>query len=183
MAKIEMPQIEDLRKKLQYNPETGFLYWNPRAPSDFAGDDPETRCRQWNTRFAGKRALSTEGKNGYLFGTFNGKPITAHRIIWAMVHGHWPTLTDHINGDRHDNRIENLRDVSYEANSRNMRLQHRNVSGVHGVQLNKRNGRWVVRVGSAYGYRWVGEFTDLEEAKAARIKAQQEMGYHPNHGK
>lgn len=183
MAKIEMPQIDDLRKKLEYDADTGFLFWRERSPADFADADPVTRCRQWNTRFAGKRALATIGKNGYLFGTFYGKPFTAHRIILAMVNGYWPRVTDHINGDRLDNRFVNLRDVSDLENVKNRRLQKRNVSGAHGVQKDKRNGRWVVRVGAEYSYKWIGQFADLEDAKAARLKAQEEMGFHPNHGK
>ena len=186
MAKHPLPDIADLRNCLDYQPETGGLIWRPRPATDFAPtarESTEMRCRQWNTRCANKRAFSTSGKNGYLFGTFRGRPLTAHRVAWAITHGYWPTIVDHINGDRHDNRISNLREVDDTASNRNLRLQKRNISGVHGVQWDAGTQRWVARIGRNGKAVRLGAFVDLEDAKAARRNAEAEFGYHANHGR
>ena len=45
--------------------------------------------------------------------------IALHHMVWVLVHGRFPTLIDHINGDKTDNRLENLREVSYSENNKN----------------------------------------------------------------
>lgn len=58
--------------------------------------------------------------DGYIRVIFNYKPYYAHRIVWLLVHGEWPTeIIDHINRNRNDNRIENLRDTNRVVNGLN----------------------------------------------------------------
>ena len=91
-------------------------------------------------RKTGRRPTDKRMANGYLIMSFsfNGKRhITKlHRIVWTLCHDQLPTLTiDHINGDRLDNRIENLREVSLSENRLNMLLpwEPNKYTGVAGV--------------------------------------------------
>lgn len=80
-------------------------------------------------------------KNGYTYiSTPLGKKFLAHRLAWLLYYGDWPTGNiDHINRDRSDNRIENLRDVSQSVNL----LNHgKPFSGIY-----KKRKSWVVKVG------------------------------------
>ena len=62
-------------------------------------------------------------KNGYLYTCVGPKAdrsdLALHQIVWILYYGKWPTLIDHINGDKTDNRLENLREVSYSENNKN----------------------------------------------------------------
>ena len=123
MPQKELPPVELLRKLLTYDPETGIFVWNPRGPSDFigsAGHGAAWKAANWNAQRAGKRAFSLRA-DGYLAAHFLGAMYRAHRIAWAMHYGEEPSgKIDHINGDRTDNRIVNLRVVSDTGNARNM---------------------------------------------------------------
>ncbi len=170
-----------LQEFLSYCPETGDLTWRPRAPHWFAD---EIQFKAWNAKYADKPAFFSVADSGYKVGQINHKPYKAHRIIWAIVHGEWPTgLIDHINGDRSDNRIENLRVVSPTGNMRNMRLPSRNKSGVIGVWWNKRIGKWTSQIRTDGGRVHVGDFSEKDDAIAARKAASERYGYHDNHGR
>jgi hypothetical protein len=98
---------------------TGELRWKPRPVELFAD---ERACKMWNTRFAGKRALTTISFYGYPHGALFNRGTLAHRVIWALAHGRWPEgQIDHINGNRADNRLCNLREVKPSDNQRNMK--------------------------------------------------------------
>ena len=91
-------------------------------------------------RKTGRSPTDKRMTNGYLIMSFSfkGKIHTTklQRIVWALCHDRMPMLTvDHINGDRLDNRIENLREVSLSENRMNMLLpwkpnQKTNVAGI-----------------------------------------------------
>lgn len=73
----------------------------------------------------------------------------AHRLAWLYVHGKWPDgQIDHINCIRHDNRIENLRDVSQNINMQNKRGAHKNnACGLLGVRKRKADGMYYACIG------------------------------------
>lgn len=174
---LELPSQEKLKLMFDYRPESGELIWKARTPDmfpDTAGRTKEHACAQWNSRWAGKPALS-KAWNGYRGGSLNYKYVSAHRVIWKLVHGVDAEVIDHINGVRDDNRLENLRSVSYTENARNRRLGKNNTSGVLGVHFSKRTGKWAVNIG-------LGSFETKEEAIAARNSAQALLGFHKNHG-
>jgi hypothetical protein len=175
MAKRELPTPEELRNLLRYEPETGKLYWLER-PLEMFSD--EWLGKSWNTRFAGREALTADNGHGYPFGTVNYNRLKAHRVIWAMVHGEWPKgEIDHINGQRDDNRLVNLRCVTRAENARNRARMKRNTSGRTGVYWQGRCGKWVASINGTY----LGIFERFEDAVAARERAEIEHGYHPNH--
>jgi len=163
---------------LRYEAETGKLFWLQR-PRIFFKSDRE--WRRWNTRYAGKEAFSPNTQ-GYLDGMIFRTMYRAHHVAWALHYGEWPELQiDHINGDRADNRIVNLREVTRSENCRNTRLRSNNTSGVMGVS--RHGKRWRAYIHADGRIVHLGVFATVEEAKAARKAAEAEHGYHANHGR
>ena len=188
MAKSELPSPELLRKLVEYNPETGLLKWLARPTDMFANSalvGEKGNAASWNSKHAGKPAFATETAQGYFAGELFKVQYPAHRIAYAIHHGAWPKgEIDHINGDRADNRITNLRDVSRSENQRNAAMQHNNKSGVCGVHWKERDRRWIAQITDGKGgKRFLGGFVNFQDAVAARMEAQAEMNFHPNHGR
>lgn len=170
----------DLRRLLIHDPVTGVLIWRERGPEMFGdgGYSAERRASLWNARFAGREAGSN--CNGYRRIHITPHDIMAHRVAWAMAYDRWPEgEIDHINGVRTDNRIVNLRDVSRMVNGRNMARSRRNKSGVTGVFWDARRSRGTAVIRKKY----LGAFTSIDEAIAARRTAERDLGFHENHGK
>ena len=177
-----------LRELVTYDPETGKLTWLARGPEHFAGNwnkTAEQMAKSWNTRFADTPALDAVGVYDCRAGRLCGKTAYAHRVAFALYHGHWPKeQIDHINGDRSDNRIANLRDVSHKINHRNRKRPINNSSGHMGVNLHKRIGRWQAYVNVDGKRRHLGYFDTAELAAAARSRALAATpGFHQNHGR
>lgn len=168
------------RQLLRYEPETGKLFWLPRPLALFS----DTRSfRTWNSRFADAEAFINQAANGYRQGTLSGVVCLAHRVAWAIHHGAWPNgQIDHINGERDDNRMSNLRDVSRSINQRNRTRNPRNSSGANGVYLDRRRGLWVAEINIDGGRAYLGSFLDIDDARAARCKAERLHGYTLRHG-
>lgn len=181
MAKSQLPKIEDLRKFLRYEAETGHLFWLPRSRSEFKSDGDHAG---WNKKYAGRRALNCVKSYGYLHGTFLGRNLRAHRAAWAIHYGVWPVgVIDHVNGCVTDNRIENLRDVSDQENTMNCRRSSDNRSGVTGVSWHKRDLKWQAQIQVGGNFQHLGQFSRLEDAVNARKRAERDLGFHPNHGR
>lgn len=118
--------------------------------------------------------------HGYTKVGHGGKIYNAHHVVWEMFFGPVPygAEIDHINGNRSENRIENLRAVSKKENARNRKRPSNNTSGEIGVKVRK-NGAFSVVVGG----KWIGTFRDFSEAQNARRSASIDAGYHANHGR
>lgn len=171
MAKSELPSPSDLRKLLTYNPATGELLWLPR------GDN------WWDSRYANKPAFAADDGRGYRTGTLSKRKLFAHRVIWAVVYGEWPAGdVDHINGDRSDNRLANLRAVSHVQNTRNQRQRVNNTSGISGVTWDKSKNKWQAQISVGGRLIHLGRFDNIEDAAQARRAAQRKYGFHENHG-
>ena len=96
----------------------------------------------------------------------------AHRLIWLMYHGQWPPQEiDHINGDRADNRIVNLRLATASQNRANSKVYKTNRCGFKGVARTP-YGRWVARI-HFEKTKYLGTFDTPEEAHAAYVRAAQ----------
>ena len=166
--------------------ETGKLAWLPRTPDMFATGKQvaEHSCNAWNTRYAGKEAFTAVNGSGYLCGAILGRTYRAHRIIWLLHSGEWPSADlDHINGRREDNRIINLRAVSRTENLKNQRLSTKNTSGVLGVCWHKSREKWAARINVSGRKMHIGYFESFDAAVAARKAANIEYGFHENHGR
>ena len=169
---------ETLRKFFDYNPNTGVLTHRPRSADCFSAD---RFARAWNARFAGKPAGSLGGK-GYFQVVVDGRVMQAHRVAWAIATGKDPAEIDHINGDKSDNRLSNLRDVSHQENGRNLKRSRNNSSGVTGVGWNHLFGKWQARITVGGRSKSLGYFNCLASAANARKRAEEIYGFHPNHG-
>ena len=78
----------ELNRVLRYEPDTGKLFWLPREPETFA---TQRAAASWNAYYPGREALTNIIPGGYRTGTVLRRSFRAHRVIWAMVHGEWPS--------------------------------------------------------------------------------------------
>jgi len=148
MSEATTLPIADLRRLVRYEAETGLLF------------SAET----------GIRVLARMNSNGYFCGEISGRKLLAHRAAWAIVHGSWPTVIDHINRVKTDNRLCNLREASWSQNALNS-VRGSGRSPFRGVAYLPSKDRWVARFQDAY----LGCFaTEMEAAIAydatARIR-------------
>ena len=120
--------------------------------------------------------------NGYKSVMVDGKNWRIHRLVFLMHNGYLPSTLDHINGDRSDNRIENLREATASQNAHNQKMRPDNKTGVKGVSWNKDRGKWVVRVNHLKKnyQRYVDNF-ELAELIAVEMRNKYH-GSFANHG-
>lgn len=172
MANTDLPSIDYLRQRLRYDPESGKLYWR-----EFKG-----AALRWRSRWANKEA-GTTSRYGYRIVNVDNVFLRVHRVAWAIVHGAWPTKDiDHIDHDRENNRIKNLRSVDREDNCRNSSLSKRNTSGFSGVTWCKRTQKWQAQIAPNRRNIFLGRFSAKNDAIAARKAAEVKYGFHANHG-
>jgi hypothetical protein len=120
--------------------------------------------------------------NGYMSITIKSVKYLEHRIVYYMVHGECPEYLDHIDGDKTNNRVENLRPSTSSQNKCNTSVRANNTSGVKGVSWSKVKRKWTARV-ALHGKIKCGYFDDKEVA-AEFVKSLREQchGYYANHG-
>jgi hypothetical protein len=119
---------------------------------------------------------SLDKSNGYLCLCVCGVQLYAHRLAWFLTHGDWPTQTiDHINRDKTDNRLQNLRDVSYADNNVNMGPRSHNTSGLEGVSWHAKARKWMAQIRRSGRYYYLGLFESTEDAKDLRDLVAEEF--------
>lgn len=185
-AVVERPRktVAELAAILDYDRESGRLTWSPRGPEEFTCVENErTRvASRWNKLRAGKEAGHVVDA-GYRVVCIEGKTYQSHRIAVALTIGQWPDgEVDHINHDRTDNSLRNLRVVTSAENSRNRSLPRHSTSGAIGVHFHRPSGKWHARIWAGDKRIHIGSFERREDAEAARICASAENGFHANHG-
>lgn len=174
---MTMP-VSQLPLLLRYEPETGRLFWQERTPDLFADGKRSAAhaCAQWNSCHAGKEAFLKRLPNGYLVGSIFNVKYPAHRVIWALVYGKLPeNVIDHINGDKADNRLANLRAATVSQNGMNRGLPANNSSGCKGVSWDRACQKWQAKIGIHGKTIYLGNFDHLEAAKAAYAAASREV--------
>lgn len=151
----------------QLNYIDGKLYW-----------------KEWKLGRRKNLEAGTVNKKGYRSICFPcKKQAYAHRLIWEIHFGEIPDGmdVDHINHDRDDNRIENLRLVTRQGNLRNKGVVTSN-TGVMGVYWNDKTKRFTANITVNRKAKHLGTFTDLMSAAKARKEAEEFHGFHENHG-
>lgn len=153
---------ENLKSRLEYDPASGNFTWK------FNSEMTPT----WNARFAGKPA-GTLNREGYIQIKLYRLGYRAHRLAWLYIYGAWPLEeVDHINGNKIDNRISNLRQASRHENARNRGLQSNNKTGYVGVRKPRGCRRYTATIGINGQQKRLGLFDTAEEAaEAYRIAA------------
>lgn len=156
-----------LQELVRYEPETGKMFWKERDAKYF---NTPTTAFLWNAKNAGQEIAANAPAFGYRGFTVFTETFLAHRAAWAIHYGEFPSKAiDHINGQRHDNRICNLREAGSVVNGRNTVLPINNTSGHIGVRKTK-SGRFSAHILKQY----LGTYDTFEEAVEARKAAQSE---------
>lgn len=144
---------EEIEKHLRFNPRNGCFYWKGRQGHMQEGD------------VAGR----TDSK-GHRQITINRRAYLAHRLAWTVTHGEWPDHhIDHKNGDRSDNRPQNLRACTRSQNNANARIREDSTVGLKGVTTH--GSRFRAQISKDGKKTLLGVFTTKEEAHAAYVAA------------
>ena len=119
----------------------------------------------WNSRYGNKIGFKYLSTSGYYWSSLDGVNLPAHRVIWALHNGAWPDgQIDHINGDKSDNRIENLRVVTTSQNGMNRGKPSDNTSGYKGVVWDKSRSKWKATIGFRGKVHNIGRYDTKEDA-------------------
>lgn len=140
--------------------------------------DSDTGCVTYRVRRGRIRAGTPAGSlkvTGYVEVHVDGHMVRRARLAWALMHGRWPEhVIDHINHNRSDDRITNLRDVTHTENQRNQSgVRRNNTSGCVGVSFHKKKRRYAATIYVNGKSVFLGEFRDLESAIAARKRGKE----------
>jgi hypothetical protein len=166
MAEINFSLSQDLLHEL-FEYRDGNLLWKHKTRN---GIEPGTKA-------------GTLNHHGYVHIRINKKTYQAHRLIFLMHHGYLPEMLDHIDCDRSNNKIENLRPTNNTQNQQNQKLSLRNKTGVKGVCFDKFRGKYLAQIRVNRTICKVGHFMSLDEASKA-IKEARSLNHKEfaNHG-
>ena len=118
---------------------------------------------------------SVSGK-GYLACMLDGKHYLVHRLIYLYVHGYMPKFIDHINGNKKDNSVENLRNVTRSGNQQNMRIAYSSSqSNLLGAFYSKKQKKWFSSICTNGKKSYLGSFDCPEKAHQAYLKAKRDL--------
>ncbi|AHM86581.1 HNH endonuclease [Klebsiella pneumoniae] len=160
MSKSEKSITQELlRTLLEYDPQTGIFRWKIKASS---------------SAHPGDIAGCIDGQ-GYRVIRIYGKNRKAHRLAWLYVYGDEPEVIDHIDRNRSNNAIENLRAVTFSQNSANRAAKSKNKSGFTGVYWNELGKKWQASIVANGRTHYVGLFATAQEAAKARTEYARQL--------
>lgn len=141
----------DLHEVLLYDKDTGVFVWSKKRRGIKTGV-----------------VLGCDNGFGYLRITVFGKSYYAHRLAWFYEHGEWPDQIDHINGNKNDNRICNLRSVNNLQNAQNkVKEQKNSKSQILGVSWHKKAKKWQAHICIYKERKYLGLFDNINDAEEA----------------
>lgn len=151
-----MMEISEIKEWLRYDAETGKLIWLKVSGKGRIG-----------------AAAGTPHAKGYISIGIGRNHFLAHRLAWALHFNEWPSKQiDHINGDKADNRIANLRLATNAENHANRGAQRNSTSGVKGVYWFKPQRKWKAQIQVNGKAIVIGYFVEKSDAIAARLEAE-----------
>lgn len=151
-----------LREALAYNPDTGVFTWRVRP----------------NGRITVGDVAGNPRTDGYTQIRFQRQLYLTHQLAWAYVHGKFPEKgLDHIDRDKANNRINNLRPATQLENMQNKGMYCNNSSGYTGVNWNNRSKKWTANIRISGDLIHIGTYVRMEDAIEARrlAKAQHHL--------
>lgn len=157
MSKYDLISQELLHELFEYR--DGYLYWKNSKGSRVRPD----------------RRAGTVNDTGYLRVDLFGKHFRVHRLIYLMFHGRLPKILDHINGNKLDNRIENLRPATAAQNKFNSVKPKTNKSGIKNVFWNKQLKKWTVSMSVKNKAKYFGSYETIEEAAQVAQQKRNEL--------
>lgn len=147
------PRLEVTRARFAYDPLSGLLTYRTSSPGHRAGD--RAGCLQSN----GYRRVKIDGRSHY-----------EHRVAWLLHYGAMPPeYIDHINGDKADNSIANLRTVAHRGNMQNFEVHRRGKRP--GYHWDKLHGKWRAAIQVKGKVRYLGLYDSSDDAHAAYLSA------------
>lgn len=155
-----------------------FVYYDESSPS----------CLRWNKTIWSRAtkngvAGTLSESSGYWKVKIEGKIYSAHRIIWSLFNENLPTHIDHIDGNRNNNKITNLRQANIYENAQNAKKRIDNSSGIKGVSWYPRLQKWRVRISNNGHKMNLGYYEDLELAELVITEARNKFHKeYANHG-
>jgi hypothetical protein len=160
MKNKESIDFLEASKCLEYCPNTGVFHWKVyRSRNAKAG------------QIAGTGHIAGYTQIGY-----KQKIYLAHRLAWFMFYKRWPSKhIDHINGNKKDNRICNLRECTPSQNLLNRSKQINNKTGHKNIFIEGRSKKYMVRINKNKKVHYVGKFSKLENAIKARDRAHKNI--------
>ena len=132
-------------------------------------------------KFAKSRRVKTGDIAGYLAHEgyidigVDGGIYKAHRLIYFYHNGYFPLFIDHIDGNRSNNKIQNLRSATISQNAMNQKISTKNSSGVKGVYWHKRDKKWVVQLKVNFKRHYFGYFNDKKAAELVAVEATNKL--------
>jgi len=141
--------------------------------------DKNTGVFTWLHRRGGKatvgRPAGARDFYGYVVIRLDGVLYKAHRLAWLYEHGDWPEQNlDHINQDKNDNRLKNLRLANQSLNMHNARRKVTK-SGIVGVTWDAARKKWCARIKIDYAGIFLGRFDRKQDAIKARETAHKKI--------
>lgn len=121
--------------------------------------------------------VGSPDKAGYLIVGFNNKIYKVHRVIWEIMVGGVPDgyVIDHINNNKRDNRLENLRLATRSENECNKRVRKSSRSGIKNVVWNGQLGAWSISISKKGKRKRIGSYSRPEDALEDVLKLRKEM--------
>lgn len=150
---------DGIRNLFEYEPNLGVLIRRKTTGGMVAG------CK-----------VGSITKKGYCSAKVLSKSYMVHRLIWLYVYGKFPeNQIDHINGIRHDNRVENLREAITHQNCSNQPVRKNNTSGARGVVVDKKTGKFTAQCNAGGIHYYLGQYATREEASRVREEFAKKM--------